>query len=139
MISFESSTEGHCLQLSEAEMEETNIEGTILRYVQGNIIGQLIAIMGDIGAINKDKSGTGISYKFRGIDQVTEKWQPLLVKHKVLVLPTGTREVSFSERETKNGGVLNYCRLIQRYTFFSGTDNSLVECEIPGEAMDNGD
>lgn len=114
-------------------------EGYVIRYKWGEIFQHLNDIMGDIGAIKKEKSGTGISYKFRGIDQVYAALQPLLIKHKVIVLPTKTRDVRYDELESKGGSALNYCRLTQEYTFFSCTDDSWVACEMPGEAMDTSD
>lgn len=113
--------------------------GIRFAYVPGDIIKHLHAVMREIGSIKKEKSGTSISYKFRGIDQVYEKLQPLLIKNFSIVLPTGTLSVSYEERETQKGGVLNYCRLVQAYTFFSATDNSYVRAELPGEAMDTSD
>lgn len=113
--------------------------GIKFRYKPGDIVKHLHAIMSEIGSIKKDKSGTNINYKFRGIDQVYEKMQPLLIKHNSIVFPTGTISVSYEERETKNGGVLNYCRLVQQYTFFSATDDSYLGAELPGEAMDSSD
>lgn len=110
-----------------------------IRYKAGQIIKHLHSVMTDIGPIKKDRSGEHIRYKFRGIDQVYESLQPLLIKHNIIVLPTGTREISYAEAETKNGGVLNYCRLVQSYTFFSATDDSWVWAELPGEAMDTSD
>lgn len=118
-------------------MADTN-EITI-KYKPGQIFAQLHAVMSEIGSIKKEKSGQGISYKFRGIDQVYENLQPLLIKHQVIILPTQTTNIQYSEAETKSGGVLNYCRLVQVYTFFSCSDDSWVAAELPGEAMDSSD
>lgn len=109
------------------------------RYKPGDIIKHLHDVMSEIEPIKKDRSGTNISYKFRGIDQVYAELQPLLIKHKIIVLPTSTNSVRYDERESKNGGALNYCRLVQEYTFFSATDDSYVGAELPGEAMDSSD
>ena len=123
----------------QAIQEIRSHDGTVVRYKWGHIFQHLNDIMADIGSIKKEKSGSGISYKFRGVDQVYAALQPLLVRHKVMVLPTRTRDVRYDEAETKNGGALNYCRLTQEYTFFSCTDDSWVACEMPGEAMDTSD
>lgn len=110
-----------------------------IRYKHGDIIKHLHGVMSEIGSIKKEKSGKGIPYKFRGIDQVYETLQPLLIKHMIIVLPTQTKNIEYLEVETKTGGALNYCRLVQVYTFFSATDDSWVQAELPGEAMDSSD
>lgn len=111
----------------------------VIEYKYGEIMQHLHAVMSEIGGISKDKSGKGIPYKFRGIDQVYQTLQPLLIKHLIIVLPTKTKSVEYLEVETKTGGALNYCRLVQVYTFFSATDDSWVRAELPGEAMDSSD
>jgi len=67
-----------------------------------NVVASLAAIMGDLGGISKltqserqrrgiatDSSG-GVSYAYRGIDQIAAAVQPLLAKYGVVIVPTWT-------------------------------------------------
>ena len=92
-------------------------------------------VMSEIGAIEKNKQQQG--FKYRGIDDVMNALQPLLVKHGVFIVP----EIMGHEREertTKNGGNLIYTVCTIRYTFYA-SDGSSVCAVVVGEAMDSGD
>lgn len=67
-----------------------------------NVVSSLAAIMGELGGIGKMTSaerqrkgiatdgGGGVSYAYRGIDQIAAAVQPLLAKHGVVIVPTST-------------------------------------------------
>lgn len=67
---------------------------------------KLLAVKKAIGAIGKDRRGTGISYSFRGIDDIYNAAHPALIDHGVVIYPqvvpgTFVREVR--ELSTKDG------------------------------------
>ena len=103
----------------------------------------MLAIMGEIGAIEKTRtvSGFGAGYKFRGIDQVYEAIHPLMIKHGVFM----TAEVLDKSREERTGTnssgrptVTAFTSLRMRY-HFRAADGSSVYTEAEGEGMDSGD
>ena len=51
---------------------------------------KISAIMSEIGAIGKDQTNKSQGFKYRGIDDVMNALQPLLVKHGVFVVPEVT-------------------------------------------------
>jgi len=93
--------------------------------------------MGEIGAIEKGKKNQQQGFMYRGVDDVMNALQPLLVKHKVFIVPE-VLEQAREEKETKTGGKLIYsiCRI--KYTFFAD-DGSNIVAVVVGEGMDSGD
>ena len=68
-----------------------------------NVVAALARIMGDLGGIGKltpeqrrqrglggGDGAAGVSYAYRGIDQIAAAVQPLLAKHGVVIVPTST-------------------------------------------------
>lgn len=106
-----------------------------------NKIYQLIPkIMSEVGAIEKTRrpaAGAGVSYAFRGIDDIYFVLQPLLHANGVFFVPT-VLKVDREERKSNSGGTLNYTILQIKYTFFAD-DGSFVEAVTVGEAMDTSD
>ena len=94
-------------------------------------------IMAEIGAITKDKKNTQQGFMYRGIDDVMNALQPLLIKHKVFAVPE-VLEQKREERQTKNGGNLIYSICTIKYTFFAD-DGSSITSIVVGEGMDSGD
>lgn len=102
------------------------------------IYAAINAIMQDIPAIEKNQRNQQQNFMYRGIDVVMNVLQPLLVKHKVFVVPeilTHDRE----ERTSRQGGNLIYSVCSIRYTFFSAEDGSSISAVVIGEGMDSGD
>ena len=103
-----------------------------------NIYESICAITADIDFIGKDKRSPGVSYKYRGVDQIYNTLHPLFAKYKVFPIPevlgTETREW----RTTKTGGEIVYQVLRVKYTFYA-EDGSHVEAVVLGEAMDSSD
>jgi len=101
------------------------------------IYESIIAIMGDVEAIKKDKNNHQQGFKFRGIDDVYNAVHPLFAKHGVFSVPYVEDERT-EERLTKSGSNLIYRILTIRYTFFA-TDGTSVVARVIGEGMDSGD
>lgn len=104
----------------------------------GKIYAQMAKILKDTSAIAKEKqAGGGLTYAFRGIDDVYNELHDTLAKHAVFTVPTVLEERS-EERKTKSGGVLIYRILKIAYRFFAD-DGSFVSAIVIGEGMDTGD
>ena len=117
------------MPIETASVEEPNkIEG---------IYKALLGVMGEIGAISKDRYNEGQRYYFRGIDEVYNTLNPLMVKYGVFCLPHVT-EVQREERQSKSGGVLIYTVAHVDYEFYAA-DGSSVTSHLIGEGMDSGD
>lgn len=103
------------------------------------IYGAIAAIMGNLGAIGKDKHaapGMG-GYSYRGIDAVYNGLQKLMAQHEVISIPTVLERVN-TIRKTANGGTLYHVQAKIRYVFYHA-DGSSVPAEVYGEGMDTGD
>ena len=102
------------------------------------IYAAIAAMVGEIGAITKDKRNTqGTGYNYRGIDDVMNALNPLLAKHQVFIVPEAldkTRE----ERASRSGGNLIFTSITMRYTFYA-VDGSSISAVVVGEGMDSGD
>lgn len=98
---------------------------------------KIIDIMKDCPAIAKNSTNTTQGYKFRGIEDVTNNIQPLLIKHGVFVVPS-VINVERQERTTNKGSALLYSVLTIKYTFYA-EDGSSIEAVVVGEGMDSGD
>ena len=94
-------------------------------------------IMSEGYAITKDKRNAQQGFKYRGIDDVLNTFQPLLAKHHVFVVPE-VLDQQRQERTTGKGSSLLYSLLRMRYTFYA-EDGSSVSAVVIGEGMDSGD
>ena len=102
-----------------------------------NIYESIAAIMQEGYVISKDKKSQQQGFRYRGIDDVMNTFQPLLSKYKVFCVP----EVMAREREerrTNKGTALIYSVLTIRYTFYA-EDGTSVSSVVIGEGMDSGD
>lgn len=97
----------------------------------------IIGVMADIGAIGKDKKNAQQGFKYRGVDDVMNAVQPVMVKHGLFVVPE-IIDQKREERQTSRGGNLIYSVCTVRYTFYA-KDGSNVQCVVIGEGMDSGD
>ena len=88
-------------------------------------------------AIGKEKENAQQHYKYRGIDDVMNTFQPLLAEHGVFVVPE-VMEQEREERQSTKGSNLIYSILKMRYTFYSA-DGTSVSAVVIGEGMDSGD
>jgi len=103
----------------------------------GQIIELIPKIMADIGSIGKDHTNAHQHYNFRGIDDVFNCVGPVLVKHKVFIVP---KVVDFQVSNVKTSTGKDACRVVLRveYRFFAPDGSHLLAVTI-GEAMDTGD
>lgn len=103
----------------------------------GNIYQAITDIMSEGYAITKGKRNAQQGFRYRGIDDVLNTFQPLLAKHHVFVVPE-VLDQQRQERTTGKGGSLLYSLLRMRYTFYA-EDGSSVSAVVVGEGMDSGD
>lgn len=104
----------------------------------------IAAVMADMPAIGKDRTNTGQGFKYRSIDQFMNTLQPLLVKHKLFILPSYvSHETTFfdSVKETQSGrSTSRTCRAVVKGQFsIVADDGSKVVMEALGEGLDQGD
>ena len=97
----------------------------------------IIGVMADIGAIGKDKKNAQQGFKYRGVDDVMNALQPVMVQHGLFVVPE-IIDQKREERQTNRGGNLIYSVCTVRYTFYA-KDGSSVQGLVVGEGMDSGD
>lgn len=101
-----------------------------------NIHKAIASIMQKGYAISKEKKSQQ-GYKYRGIDDVMNTFQPLLADAGIYVVPE-VLEMTREERKTAKGGNMLYSVLKVKYTFFAD-DGSSVSAVVIGEGMDSGD
>ena len=102
-----------------------------------NIYEAIIGVMGDIGAIGKEKKNIQQNFMYRGVDDVMNALQPLLVKHKLFIVPNIIKQTR-EERVSGKGNNLIYSVCDIEYTFYA-EDGSSIKCTVTGEGMDSGD
>jgi hypothetical protein len=88
--------------------------------------------------LGKDGVNEQQKFKFRGIDSLMNLAAPILVAHRLLVLPSVVSRV-VEERQTRNGAILYSVTLDVEFTFVSALDGSQHTVRFVGEAMDSGD
>lgn len=101
------------------------------------IYGAINAVMNDMGAIGKDKRNTQQGFNYRGVDDVMNALNPLMVKHRLFCVPE-VLEQTRETRTTSKGGALVYSILKMRYTLIA-EDGSSIAAVVIGEGMDSGD
>jgi len=102
-----------------------------------NIYGAINAAMGEIAPIAKDRKNEKQNFKFRGIDDIMNELQPVLVKHGLFVVPEVINVIR-EQKQSNGGGVLLYSIVTMKYTFYAG-DGTSVSATVIGEGMDSGD
>ena len=103
------------------------------------IYGAIVSIMENIEAIEKKRTAKGnkFSYTYRGIDDVFNALQPLMIKFKVFCLPK-LRNID-STVEASGSLVMKRSIITMDYHFVSAEDGSEIVVSIAGEGVDNGD
>ena len=94
-------------------------------------------IMGEIGAIGKDRKNQQQGFMYRGVEDVMNTLQPLFKKYGVFIVPEVV-EHNREERQTKSGGNLIYSIMKIRH-HFTAEDGSEVVSTTIGEGMDSAD
>lgn len=101
------------------------------------IYQQIPLIMADLGPIAKERTNVHHNYAFRGIEDMYNAVQPVMVKHKVFCVPQVT-DVK-SETFNSQGGKLSYrVQVIVNHKFYA-EDGSFVEVIICAEGIDTSD
>ena len=103
----------------------------------GNIYQAITGIMGELGAIGKDKKNIQQGFMYRGIDDVMNALNPLLTKYQVFVVPEVLEHIR-EERQSSKGNNLLYSVCKIKYTFYA-SDGSSISAVVVGEGMDSGD
>lgn len=88
--------------------------------------------------IGKDRKNTQQGYKFRGIDDVYNTLCGVLAANKLMMLPFVV-DMKREDRQTKNGGALNYTILTVDFKLVCAVDGSSDTVRMIGEAMDSAD
>jgi hypothetical protein len=88
--------------------------------------------------IAKNRKNTQQGYNFRGIDDVYNALSPLLVQHRLLILPR-VEERTVMERQSRQGGTLIHVTVKMTFDLVSAEDGSRERVSSFGEAMDSGD
>ena len=101
------------------------------------IYQSIIGVMSEIGAISKDKTNTQQGFKYRGIDEVMNTLQPLLIKNNVFVVPE-VLEQTREDKVSSKGTLLIYSICKIKFTFYADDGSNLTAVTI-GEGMDSGD
>ena len=109
-----------------------------LVYVPLDIYGAINAVMKEIGPISKDRQNTQQNYKFRGIDDAMNAFQPLFAKYGIVPCITNIQDIVSEPVLSKSGGAGYH--YVRRFTIrFSALDGSFIEVMSDGEAIDYGD
>lgn len=103
----------------------------------GKIYTALCAIQKEIGAIGKNKRSPGVTYAYRGIDDVMNELHPLLAEYGVTIVPEVVEQTR-ENRQTLKGNPIIYSIMKVKFHFYA-TDGSEVVATIIGEGMDTSD
>ena len=90
------------------------------------------------GGIGKTRMNEQQKFRFRGIEDIQNALAPLLVKHKVCIVPTFANRRT-EQYDSRNGGKIFSTVVEGVFDLVSAMDGSSVRVTIPGEAMDTGD
>lgn len=98
----------------------------------------LAAVMADVGGVAKRDENSQHGFSFRGIDAILNAVGPVLRKHKVVVLPD-LQSISYDTVEVgRNRTRMAHVAVEVTYAFV-GPAGDVLDCTVPGEAMDSGD
>lgn len=104
---------------------------------ENGIYKALTAIQKEIGAIGKNKRSPGVTYAYRGIDDVMNELHPLLAEFGVTIVPE-VMEQTRENRVTSKGTPMIYSIMKIRFHFYA-IDGSEVMATVIGEGMDTSD
>lgn len=102
-----------------------------------NIYETITKILEEAPAISKGKTNTTQGYKFRGIDDVMNTFNPLFAKYHLFIAPEVLEQIR-EERQTAKGSNLIYSICKIKYRFYA-EDGTFIETTTIGEGMDSGD
>lgn len=101
------------------------------------IFSTINSVMSELGAITKNKRNQQQGFSYRGVDDVMNALNPLMVKHKLFCVPKVLRNER-EERQTSRGSNLLYSIVTMEYTLYA-EDGSSISAVVIGEGMDSGD
>ncbi len=109
-------------------------------FSQAGVIQAISAITLELPSIQKNDSGDGVKYKFRGIETLIGHLSPLLAKHGVVIVPR-TRIVEIRTMvENSQGQMKGWTETVLEVTWrIYGPDGSSVEAITVGIGRDNSD
>ncbi len=104
------------------------------------VLQAISAVSSDLAAIGigKDSRNKDQGFNYRGIDAVMNTLAPLLVKHRLVVLPEFSDRL-VTERPTKSGGVMFNVVVRAVFRFVSLDDSSEHSVQTFGEGQDSAD
>lgn len=100
----------------------------------------MLAVMREAAetGIGKDDMNQGQKYRYRGIERAMNTMVGILIRHKVLVLPSYETIIE-KDLPTKSGGSMEFVKVSGQFRFMSAEDGSAVDTVFFGEAADSGD
>lgn len=100
----------------------------------------ITAVSADLArcGVGKNHRNADDRYDYRSIDDLLDRISPLLVKHRLCVLPR-TLERTLSQRADKNGTIVSSVTVRVAFDLISSFDASSHSVETYGEAMDVSD
>ena len=101
------------------------------------IFSTINSVMSELGAITKNKRNQQQGFSYRGVDDVMNALNPLMVKNKLFCVPKVLKNER-EERQTSRGSNLLYSIVTMEYTLYA-EDGSSVSAVVIGEGMDSGD
>ena len=109
------------------------------RVKHGSLAAALVAIMGDLPGIEKVRHEGGVTYKYRGIEEITVALAPILVKHGVVVAPSAevVSVVELPHKGTK--GDWTRTTLSVDYTIHQRNSEAQIYATCIGVGDDNAD
>ena len=102
-----------------------------------NVTDAIAAIMGEIGGIAKEKHSDALKYAYRGIEDLTTRIQPLMVKYGVVFYPRG--EITSIREIVVNGNPWTDTCVSVEYEVRHGASDTAVIVRVPGIGRDNAD
>lgn len=108
-----------------------------MENTEKQIYNSLCAIQKEIGAIGKNKRSPGVSFAYRGIDDVMNELHPLLAEFGVTIVPEVV-DHKREERLTTSGKPMVFSIMTIRYHFVA-IDGSEVVATVVGEGQDLSD
>lgn len=99
---------------------------------------KMLDVMCELESIGKNQTNGFSGYKFRGIDDTMNALNPLLKKHRLMIIPQVTnRTVDYTT--TKNGQTQIHAVMTVQYQFVAEDGSVSIPCIMTGEACDTSD
>lgn len=112
------------------------------REIKMKIFELISSVMADINAITKSQTNTQQGFKFRGVDQFINVIHPILVKHKLVIIPRcieEAHEIRTVTRSNGKQGTDKHVSLKMEYDFLAPDGSKVTVGPIPAEGLDSGD